>query len=507
MRKGARAKPAPQMEQTKKKFLKNMVGFSMMTWISFVIGFIASPIATRLFVPDELGKVNMFGSYAALISSFCYLGLDQAFVRFFREPPGRLTQKGLFTFCTLVPLGFSVLSSLVLVFSWRWFSYQVMGRPDFSVFLCLCLYSVSLVVYRFLSLCYRMEQNARLYTVQGVVQVLLTKIAYLAVGLGNATGKAALICLTVLMGLFTLGFILIQRSRFDPHFATQMDKPAFRELAAFALPLVPMSILSWLNTDISRVVLRQLLGFSATGIYSSALGLAATINIIQTGFNAYWAPYVFENYQSDDRRRFYTVHRLMACLLTFFGLLITLLQSPVFLLLGKSYRSSVVFFPFLFLSPICYCLGETTGMGITISKKTYWSTLIFLFSVIVNIGLCYLLIPLMGMTGAAVSSAASAVLTLLLRTLIGERYYKAIERYRYLAYTIGLMLAASVGNLLLTGPAKYLLLLVLLAAAFALYRPELKTLWATGMQIAKAGRGALKRRAGKADGEDRHESK
>ena len=90
-------------------------------------------------------------------------------------------------------------------------------------------------------------------------------------------------------------------------------------------------------------------------------------------------------------------------MLTLFGLGITLLQSTVFLLLGKSYRSSVVFFPFLFLSPVCYCLGETTGMGITISKKSYWPTLIYLFSALANIGLCFLLIPPLGISGAAMA--------------------------------------------------------------------------------------------------------
>ena len=146
--------------------------------------------------------------------------------------------------------------------------------------------------------------------------------------------------------------------------------------------------------------MNNLLGKEAVAIYSSALGLAATINIIQTGFNTYWAPYVLENYDSQTGR-FYTVHRMMACLLCLFGLALALFQTPVFLLIGKSYRSSSIFFPFLFLSPICYCLGETTDMGITISKKTYWTTIIFFVSSVLNILLCMLFIPKLGMVGAA----------------------------------------------------------------------------------------------------------
>lgn len=481
------------MEQSKKTFLKNMVGFSMVTWISFVLGFIASPIATRLFPTEEMGRLNLFNTYAALISSVCYLGLDQAFVRFFREVPGRATRKSLFTFCLATALGFSVVTTAVLAFFWRGISAEIAGAADMGVFVCLSVYSFSLVVFRFLSLCYRMEQNAVLYTIQGVLHALLTKIAYLTVGFTVPTGKAALTALTVLMGLFTLVFIYLQRGRLDARFLRNTDRECVKAVGAFALPLVPISLLAWLNSYVSPLVLKHLLGYSATGIYTSALGLASTINIIQTGFNTYWAPYVLENYQSDDSRRFYTVHRLMACMLTLFGLGITLLQTPVFLLLGKAYRSSVVFFPFLFLSPICYCLGETTGMGVTISKKSYWNTLIYLFAGVVNVVLCFAFIPLLGMAGAALASATSAVLTLLLRTYVGERYYKVLESYRYLLYTIGLMALASFGNLWLAGIVKYALLIAVFIVACLLYRRELRTLWTSAMQIISS---ILKRQKG-----------
>ena len=454
----------------------------MMTWISFLLGFLSSPIATRLFVPEELAKFNMFSTYGSLIASVCYLGLDQAYVRFFREPPGKSTRKSLYTFCTLVPLAFSLVAALVLSFFWRSLSVQVMGTESRSVFVQLCLFSFFLVLFRFLSLSYRMEQNAKLYTIQGVCHVLVTKLAYLAVGFGDARGQTAILVLTVLMALFCLGCLWLQRSRFDVHFARVIDRPFVQEVCHFALPLAPLAMLSWFNSNANSVVLRNLMGLSENAIYSSALGLAATINIIQTGFNAYYAPYVLEHYQ-DDSTRFFTIHRLMACLLCLFGLGITLLQTPVFLLLGKSYRSSVIFFPFLFLSPICYCLGETTGMGINIAKKTHWTTIIYLFSAVVNIALCFLLIPSQGMTGAAMASAFSAILTLLFRTLVGERYYKMLETKRYLIYPIVLMLLASFGNLWLTGAAKYLLLTLLLAVSLFLFRREIATLWRTVKEI------------------------
>ena len=208
---------------------------------------------------------------------------------------------------------------------------------------------------------------------------------------------------------------------------------------------------------------------------------------MQTGFNTYWAPYVYEHYQNDGNRRFYTVHRLMACLLTGFGLTVTLLEPVVFLLLGPKFRGSMLYFPFLFLAPICYCLGETTGMGVNIAKKTYWNTIIFCVSALVNIGLCLWLIPLMDATGAAIASACAAIVSMGLRTIVGERYYKAIDSPRYLLYTVGLMLLASVGNYLLRDLAlpRYGLLLALYALALFLFRHELQTLLQTLRKILK----------------------
>ena len=102
-----------------------------------------------------------------------------------------------------------------------------------------------------------------------------------------------------------------------------------------------------------------------------------------------------------------------------------------------------------------------------------------------------MLIPPLGISGAAMASALSAILTLLLRTAVGERYYRAILNYRCLALTIGLMTAASCLNLLLTGIWKYAALV--LALACALFHAELRTLWTTAGQVLSALRGHFRK--------------
>ena len=142
-------------------------------------------------------------------------------------------------------------------------------------------------------------------------------------------------------------------------------------------------------------------------------------------------------------------------------------------------------------------------MGIGISKKSYWNTLIFLASSVTTLGLSLWLIPLLQDAGAAIAAAAGAILSLGLRTAIGEKYYRAITQYRYLGYTLGLMLAASLANYLLRDQTlvKYALLLAVYGLALYLFRREIASLWRTARQVLREGAGVLKRKAAQtADG-------
>ena len=62
------------MAETGKSFVKKFVGFSVVTWISFIISFLSAPISTRLFDPSVLGKINIFNLSSTYKCNF--LGAD-----------------------------------------------------------------------------------------------------------------------------------------------------------------------------------------------------------------------------------------------------------------------------------------------------------------------------------------------------------------------------------------------------------------------------------------------
>lgn len=471
------------MAETGKSFIKKFVGFSIVTWVSFGLSFLTAPISTRLFAPEVLGKINIFNTYTSLFGILIMIGLDQAFARFYLERPNNKTIGYLFTFCFSIT--YALLAGAIILslpFS-RFLSWELFEETD-NLLLCLFYFSVfCTATLRYLNLSYRMEKDIKMYTIQGILMTLVSKVLYLSVGFWDPSYKPALIVLTFSHFALAVIFLFIQRSRFE--WIYEYDKAFSREMFKFALPLIPVSVLMWANTSIPQIVMQKTMDYHSIGIFSSALALASVILIVQAGFNTFWVPYVYENYK-EQTGQFDKVHRYLVCVLTVLALLLVLSQDIVFLLLGEKYRAAKSFFPFLILGPVCYIIGETTGVGIDLSKKTYLNIVVFSGSVVVNIVLCLLLRIPFGLPGIAMASALAGITAMFFKTYYGQKYYRAVDSYKYLYACIFFIVTSAfitlyAGSLVL----KFVLLGLVFILSIQVYRKEVKELSAYAISFAK----------------------
>ena len=302
-----------------------------------------------------------------------------------------------------------------------------------------------------------MEKDIKLYTIQGVLMALVSKVLYIGVGFWDSSYKPALIVLTISHLILALAFLFIQGERFEK--IKKYDKEATKEIFSFAIPLIPVSVLMWANSSIPQIVMQNTMDYHSVGIFTSAVALANIILLVQAGFNTFWVPYTYENYKTQTGQ-FFKVHRYLVCVLTLFGLFIVLSQDAIFLLLGEKYRAAKTFFPFLILAPVCYIIGETTGMGIGISKKTYLNIAVFIVSVFVNLFFCMLLRIPMGIPGIAIATSMAAIVSMILKTYLGEKHYHVVDSYKYMFFSVTVITASAIITLFVENVCvKYTLLL------------------------------------------------
>lgn len=454
-----------------KEFVKKLFSFSIATVVGFGISFFATPIITRCFSPEEMGKINLFMTYMNIIISVCYLGMDQTYVRFYNEPIGRYNEKNLITICLRISSTAAIIADIFILVFYDKVSFNIVGYPGLLIPLCLSFVLLCNMFLRYSNLKYRMDQKTKMFTIQSITLTLINKVLFVIAAVISPTHRIAIITTTLAYIFVAIVFIAAQYKNFD--IKTKWYKKETLGLMKYGLPLMPVTLLVMLNTSLASLMLRYFVDYQAIGIYTSAVSVASVINLLQTGFNTYWTPFVYENYKRGNEK-IKKVHLIVTFIMICFGICIVLGQDILYLLLGENFRQSKAFFPFLLMSPICYTIAETTGIGINIVKKSYLNIITFIANIGVNFLGCIILLPKIGVAGAAISSAIAALVMLIVKTLIAERYYQCITKPIKTFLPPCLMLVVGVINYMFFDQIflKYLLIIGILCLLCVLFWRE-----------------------------------
>jgi O-antigen/teichoic acid export membrane protein len=410
-----------------KKSLSNQILSAVIaTFISAIINFISIPLVTKFFTQSEYGTISLFISYQNIFLSIVYLGMDQSMSRFFFEPLGKNSSKSLSTICLgISSLGFIMVSIFILINREK-ISYSIINEYAIWTLFCSLIYILSQMVLRYLNVISRLQKNAIGYAVQAVGITIVTKISYVLAALVNPTGKCGIM---VLCGSSFMLAVLMLCLKGKRSFSLKADTsvPVLKELFKFGLPQIPVFLLNNANNSLPQLAMNIYVSREIIGIYANAISITSILIIVQNSVNVFWAPYVYENYKTEQKN-IIKVHHCVSYLMFIATLLVCVFSDFIyFLLVDKSYWESKSILPVLLISPLCYTISETLGIGFKIAKKSYWNIVVYASSFLTNWGLCYLLVPRGGILGAACSVAVSALVMLILKAVIGEKYYKCSD--------------------------------------------------------------------------------
>jgi len=411
-------------KEIKNSAIKSVLGFSIPSWINAAIGIVTIPFVTRVFEPDVLGKFNLFNTYGAILQGISLVGLNQGLMRFYHEPTGRNTAIGLYKICqAIVTFTTVIIVSVVLVFSNK-FSDAICGEVNLNVSLCLCLVVATVSFLTIKISLYRIQDSIFAYGVLVVLMNICAKTTYLGATFLDNKFIGAISLLTASYVLITILYLFQDFRRYRGQaavFGTEEIVP----LLKYSLPLVPTLFVAQIMTALPTLLIAEFLDYSQVAMYTSAYYIVSIMAIAQSGIIIFWPAFVFKNYIKQPKL-LSTACEIITSVMIIFGLIVLLFQDIFYLVIGPAYRESQYFFAMLVFSSVCYAISETTGIGITISKKTYLNSAGYFVSSLVTFALCYLLIPNFALTGAACAVAAAALAMLIIKSWIGHIYYKVV---------------------------------------------------------------------------------
>ena len=198
-------------------FFRRIAGYSMTSWINFIIGIASVVLMTRLFAPDVIGAYTLFNTATDLLMIFCCMGFDNALIRFFYAPPHDESHQALFKRCVGASLLCYFIVALVILMGFSHTLSALLFKKDdilLIVFLLLNVFSL-LLMSRYLLLLFRMKNQIASYTVLQLLINFFSKIFVLASALLSSTIESVLLFNTVGMGVLLLIYLVLQRKAFS----------------------------------------------------------------------------------------------------------------------------------------------------------------------------------------------------------------------------------------------------------------------------------------------------
>ncbi|XME02530.1 lipopolysaccharide biosynthesis protein [Lachnospiraceae bacterium C1.1] len=422
--------------ENKKSAFGGFLSYFYGNFVVLLLGFVQTPLVTRIMSTDEYGRTGMFEKAVSIIYIFAVLGMDQAYIRYYYKED--VNRRALMRSCLMPSLGIvSVLLVFYFIFSARVNEY-LFEKNGTDIIILVAAYTLVSVFERFLFLDVRMQQNGVLYSNINITQKILN-IAFIFAAwyfLGDDF-RVVLYAMTLSWGLTTLYLCIRYLIRLrDPKLSEKDGKTVYprSELIKYGTPFILVLLMEWLLSSCDMIALKQWSDYSEIGVYEAAMKIMVILLTFKNSFIAFWSPVAMKKYEQESRedstaffRNAFDTIRFLSVIAAI-GLMI--FRRVVVLLLGESYRGADKIIPFLTLMPIFAMMFEVTVQGIKFVKKNMLLNIASAASIAVNIIGNVLLVPRLAGIGAAITTGLSYFIYFVAGSYISEKSWKVGYDYK-----------------------------------------------------------------------------
>lgn len=406
------------------KLFKKFMEFGVGSIITLMLGFISSPIITRMVSPEENGKFGMFNTVTNLLLVIGVLGLDQAYVRYYYDEEEQNRGK-LLRNCIKLPIIINIFIGVLIIVFYKSISTYIVEQESFLVTVLLIVNLLLSIISRFALLEIRMKQKAKLYSLLNIIMKIANLLFVIAIFFVYKNNYMTLIIAIVLTNLLiTILAVVIENKEWRNKGSDKLNT-SINEIVKYGVPLVFSMAMTWIFQSIDRIIIKEFSGYEQVGLYNGAMTIIALLNSVQATFTTFWTPVAFEKYSKNknDKVFFQKINSIVTVAMMIVAIGLISCKDIIVLLLGPKYREAVFIFPYLVFMPIMYTISETTVIGINFEKQPKKHIYVAAISAFVNLVGNLILVPKFGATGAAISTGLAYVIFFMLRTYFSNKLY------------------------------------------------------------------------------------
>lgn len=399
-----------------------------------LIGIVLMPLYTNtdILTVEDFGVLGVVDVSIQVLIALLGLSLYNAYFRWYWDIKYKSDRGSIFftLFLVLTILGgLFVLSGYFISNTLSVVLFQGIG---YSRVLFLMLISVALQVLSQLPLSLmRLEERPGLYTLTNLVRLFTTLVLTVLFITKFERGLEGIYEAQILGNII---FLIITAKYIAQGFEFKVKFLVLKEMLAYSIPLTIASVSGVLLATLDRYVLNYRATLLDVGIYTTAFRFANTIRVfVVHSIQLALGPAIFKLMNHPNNKEIYS--RIM----TYFSILV-IYASLVLSIFGKEildlfvtdsiYHKALYLIPILSFGIIVSTIKDVAINGLNIVKKTKIVSAIVPLVAVFHLGLNYSIIPLLGVYGAAVASAVSQSLFLIVVLFFAQRYYPIPYDYK-----------------------------------------------------------------------------
>lgn len=387
--------------------IKHVLNYFSVTIFSVILGIVAIPILTHLLEPEEYGLYNTFMAFFAIANVVMTLNFHTSIGRYWYEKNTNVA-----TFITT-----SIIGALALLYLSSWILYtndflkNLLGLNHSMVKYLVVLITIDIFVVVYIQILAPQRESKKLAYLS-ISKIYLTFIlGIILIYLLPIEKFLSLIFAQITIGILFLIYIV---SKIKNYFVFHFNKNQLRYIVSYSGPLFFYSLSAIIMAQIDRIMISKMITPSDTGMYSFAFSIVNFLTLATSAILAAWTPDFFEDMESGSYKKINDGIQQIISLSLIVAIFVILFGNYIgYVLSSQSYHHALQYIPSLTLGMYFLFGYQLYARAINYSKKTVYLAITFLVAGGINIFLNYELLPIYGVTGAAIATLFANVILMI----------------------------------------------------------------------------------------------
>ncbi len=411
------------MKNKYKELVKNVGLLSISNFTTKLLTFLLVPLYSRTLSQAEYGSIDIIQTTINLLAPILTLCISEAVIRFTLEESNNMSE--------ILVVGLKMAIRGIVLFIGLGIIGMLLGISKTYIILAIAyfgVYVVSDIFNQFLKGCNQIVTLVKV-SISNIVIIILFNIIFLV---WLKIGIIGYFVSNIIAYLGTISYICIKIDVKKYIITGKKEKELERSMKKYSTPMIFNSIAWWINSASDKYLVLWICGVAQNGVYSMSYKIPTILMVVQNIFAQAWQISAIKEYEKKGKEEFFSIIYGIYNLTMVLGTAILIIFTKILagFLYGSEFFEAWKYVPALLVSVIFGALSGFIGTIFSATKDSRAYAQTTVIGAISNIILNIILIPILGVMGAAISTAISYLIVWIVRIIKSRKYMNLNINYK-----------------------------------------------------------------------------